>query len=197
MGRASRLFLSTACAHSPHVHMGLDGVEIFTNASGSHHVLRKAHARVDLVTMATTKVGVGPRCWSVHAAGQCRVPHAHVPGAQAGKDASVPVVNGLCSANVHRLLFWGPTLLTLFNPGNLLGTQALLSLLSRAGHLVHSIQRPRAHTLASSPGLEVKTLATGGPRARGRQARAQGVTSKWQLLLGSVTRSLTGQFWVQ
>ncbi|XP_057362700.1 glutamine-dependent NAD(+) synthetase isoform X4 [Manis pentadactyla] len=41
--------------HSPHVDMGLDGVEIFTNASGSHHVLRKAHARVDLVTMATTK----------------------------------------------------------------------------------------------------------------------------------------------
>lgn len=39
--------------------MGLDGVEIFTNASGSHHVLRKAHARVDLVTMATTKVGTG------------------------------------------------------------------------------------------------------------------------------------------
>ena len=39
--------------------MGLDGVEIFTNASGSHHVLRKAHARVDLVTMATTKVGGG------------------------------------------------------------------------------------------------------------------------------------------
>ncbi|XP_073073399.1 glutamine-dependent NAD(+) synthetase isoform X1 [Manis javanica] len=43
--------------HSPHVDMGLDGVEIFTNASGSHHVLRKAHARVDLVTMATTKNG--------------------------------------------------------------------------------------------------------------------------------------------
>ncbi|XP_077613491.1 glutamine-dependent NAD(+) synthetase [Crocuta crocuta] len=42
---------------SPHVDMGLDGVEIFTNASGSHHVLRKAHARVDLVTMATTKNG--------------------------------------------------------------------------------------------------------------------------------------------
>ena len=39
--------------------MGLDGVEIFANASGSHHVLRKAHARVDLVTMATTKVGGG------------------------------------------------------------------------------------------------------------------------------------------
>ncbi|XP_008072221.1 glutamine-dependent NAD(+) synthetase-like [Carlito syrichta] len=43
--------------HSPHVDMGLDGVEIVTNASGSHHVLRKAHARVDLVTMATTKNG--------------------------------------------------------------------------------------------------------------------------------------------
>ncbi|XP_043308312.1 glutamine-dependent NAD(+) synthetase isoform X4 [Cervus canadensis] len=43
--------------HSPHVDMGLDGVEIFTNASGSHHMLRKAHARVDLVTMATTKNG--------------------------------------------------------------------------------------------------------------------------------------------
>jgi len=71
--------------HSPHVDMGLDGVEIFTNASGSHHVLRKAHARVDLVTMATTKVGVGPRCWSVHAAGWCRVPHARVPGAQAAR----------------------------------------------------------------------------------------------------------------
>nr|KAF6275495.1 NAD synthetase 1 [Myotis myotis] len=42
---------------SPHIAMGLDGVEIFTNASGSHHVLRKAHARVDLVTMATTKNG--------------------------------------------------------------------------------------------------------------------------------------------
>ncbi|XP_053416893.1 glutamine-dependent NAD(+) synthetase isoform X2 [Nycticebus coucang] len=43
--------------HSPHIDMGLDGVEIMTNASGSHHVLRKAHTRVDLVTMATTKNG--------------------------------------------------------------------------------------------------------------------------------------------
>ncbi|XP_054580848.1 glutamine-dependent NAD(+) synthetase [Eptesicus fuscus] len=42
---------------SPHIAMGLDGVEIFTNASGSHHVLRKAHTRVDLVTMATSKNG--------------------------------------------------------------------------------------------------------------------------------------------
>ncbi|XP_063500847.1 glutamine-dependent NAD(+) synthetase isoform X3 [Symphalangus syndactylus] len=41
--------------HSPHIDMGLDGVEIITNASGSHHVLRKANTRVDLVTMATSK----------------------------------------------------------------------------------------------------------------------------------------------
>ncbi|XP_033063870.1 glutamine-dependent NAD(+) synthetase isoform X2 [Trachypithecus francoisi] len=43
--------------HSPHIDMGLDGVEIITNASGSHHVLRKANTRVELVTMATSKNG--------------------------------------------------------------------------------------------------------------------------------------------
>ncbi|OWK56176.1 Glutamine-dependent NAD(+) synthetase [Lonchura striata] len=43
--------------NSPHIEMGLDGVEIFTNSSGSHHVLRKAHARVDLVNSATAKNG--------------------------------------------------------------------------------------------------------------------------------------------
>lgn len=58
------LFSSPASACSPHIDMGLDGVEIITNASGSHHVLRKANTRVDLVTMATSKVGVGPG--SVH-----------------------------------------------------------------------------------------------------------------------------------
>lgn len=36
--------------------MGLDGVEIFTNSSGSHHELRKLHARVDLIKEATLKV---------------------------------------------------------------------------------------------------------------------------------------------
>ncbi|XP_021258369.1 glutamine-dependent NAD(+) synthetase isoform X2 [Numida meleagris] len=41
--------------NSPHIEMGLDGVEIFTNSSGSHHVLRKAHTRVDLVNSATAK----------------------------------------------------------------------------------------------------------------------------------------------
>lgn len=38
--------------------MGLDGVEIFTNSSGSHHELRKLHTRVDLIREATQKVTV-------------------------------------------------------------------------------------------------------------------------------------------
>jgi len=37
--------------------MGLDGVEIFTNGSGSHHELRKLNRRIDLIQMATSKVG--------------------------------------------------------------------------------------------------------------------------------------------
>ncbi|KAF8504123.1 hypothetical protein JB92DRAFT_2968916, partial [Gautieria morchelliformis] len=42
---------------SPHVLMGLDGVEIFTNSSGSHHELRKLYRRVDLIKEATLKLG--------------------------------------------------------------------------------------------------------------------------------------------
>src|SRR5436190_18901384 len=42
---------------SPHIYMGLDGVEIFTNSSGSHHELRKLNRRIDLIREATTKVG--------------------------------------------------------------------------------------------------------------------------------------------
>ncbi|KIY65087.1 glutamine-dependent NAD synthetase with GAT domain-containing protein [Cylindrobasidium torrendii FP15055 ss-10] len=42
---------------SPHILMGLDGVEIFTNSSGSHHELRKLHTRIDLIKEATTKLG--------------------------------------------------------------------------------------------------------------------------------------------
>jgi hypothetical protein len=41
---------------SPHIHMGLDGVEIFTNGSGSHHELRKLNVRFDLIKSATSKV---------------------------------------------------------------------------------------------------------------------------------------------
>jgi len=41
---------------SPHIDMGLDGVEIFTNSSASHHELRKLNRRVDLIKEATQKV---------------------------------------------------------------------------------------------------------------------------------------------
>ncbi|KAK9767400.1 glutamine-dependent NAD(+) synthetase [Basidiobolus ranarum] len=43
--------------NSPHIPMGLDGIEIFTNSSGSHHELRKLHRRVDLIKEATLKSG--------------------------------------------------------------------------------------------------------------------------------------------
>lgn len=36
--------------------MGLDGVEIITNSSGSHHELRKLYRRIDLIKEATLKV---------------------------------------------------------------------------------------------------------------------------------------------
>uniref|UniRef100_A0A8C7YEP3 Glutamine-dependent NAD(+) synthetase n=1 Tax=Oryzias sinensis TaxID=183150 RepID=A0A8C7YEP3_9TELE len=42
---------------SPHIHMGRDGVEIFTNSSASHHELRKADQRVQLIRSATAKTG--------------------------------------------------------------------------------------------------------------------------------------------
>lgn len=50
---------------SLYVDMGLDGVEIFINVSGSYYVLRKVYVRVDLVIMVIIKVGVGLVCWSV------------------------------------------------------------------------------------------------------------------------------------
>ncbi|KAM4596990.1 glutamine-dependent NAD(+) synthetase isoform 1-T1 [Fundulus diaphanus] len=43
--------------NSPHIQMGLDGVEIFTNSSASHHELRKADQRVNLIKSATAKSG--------------------------------------------------------------------------------------------------------------------------------------------
>lgn len=42
---------------SPHTTLGLNGVEIISNGSGSHHELRKLHRRVDLIRGATAKVG--------------------------------------------------------------------------------------------------------------------------------------------
>ena len=43
--------------NSPHVHLGLDGIEIFANGSGSHHELRKLNRRVDLIRNGTSKNG--------------------------------------------------------------------------------------------------------------------------------------------
>lgn len=42
---------------STHIGLALRGVEIIGNASGSHHELRKLHARVDLIQSATRKSG--------------------------------------------------------------------------------------------------------------------------------------------
>ncbi|GMM32918.1 glutamine-dependent NAD(+) synthetase [Saccharomycopsis crataegensis] len=43
--------------NSPHIAMALDGVEIITNSSGSHHELRKLNTRMNLIKEATTKCG--------------------------------------------------------------------------------------------------------------------------------------------
>ncbi|KAI5838087.1 hypothetical protein DFP73DRAFT_565719 [Morchella snyderi] len=43
--------------NSPHIGMSLDGIEIMTNSSGSHHELRKLNTRIDLMTEATKKCG--------------------------------------------------------------------------------------------------------------------------------------------
>ncbi|KAJ8294009.1 Glutamine-dependent NAD(+) synthetase [Rhodotorula toruloides] len=45
---------------APHIEMALDGVEIFTNSSGSHHELRKLRTRIDLIKEATLKAGTLP-----------------------------------------------------------------------------------------------------------------------------------------
>eukprot|EP01112_Ceratiomyxa_fruticulosa_P017654 TRINITY_DN5544_c0_g2_i1.p1 TRINITY_DN5544_c0_g2~~TRINITY_DN5544_c0_g2_i1.p1 ORF type:complete len:705 (+),score=141.82 TRINITY_DN5544_c0_g2_i1:93-2207(+) len=42
---------------SPHIALALDGVEIITNGSGSHHQLRKLNTRIDLMRDATNKSG--------------------------------------------------------------------------------------------------------------------------------------------
>ncbi|KAK3346645.1 glutamine-dependent NAD(+) synthetase [Lasiosphaeria hispida] len=43
--------------NAPHIDMGLNGVEIFLNSSGSHHSLRKLDTRVALIQEATLKNG--------------------------------------------------------------------------------------------------------------------------------------------
>lgn len=42
---------------SPHIALSLDGVEILTNSSGSHHSLRKLDHRLELIKSATQKCG--------------------------------------------------------------------------------------------------------------------------------------------
>ncbi|ODV83465.1 hypothetical protein CANARDRAFT_9526 [[Candida] arabinofermentans NRRL YB-2248] len=42
---------------APHVSMSLDGIEIITNSSGSHHELRKLDLRMAMITEATRKCG--------------------------------------------------------------------------------------------------------------------------------------------
>lgn len=42
---------------SPHISMAFDGVEIFTNSSGSHHELRKLDVRMELIKEASKKCG--------------------------------------------------------------------------------------------------------------------------------------------
>lgn len=42
---------------SPHISMGLNGIEILTNSSGSHHSLRKLDTRIELIVNATKKNG--------------------------------------------------------------------------------------------------------------------------------------------
>ena len=42
---------------SPHIKQSLNGVEIITNGSGSHHELRKLNTRLDLIVGATRKAG--------------------------------------------------------------------------------------------------------------------------------------------
>eukprot|EP01117_Protostelium_nocturnum_P009804 TRINITY_DN3500_c2_g1_i3.p1 TRINITY_DN3500_c2_g1~~TRINITY_DN3500_c2_g1_i3.p1 ORF type:complete len:535 (-),score=147.62 TRINITY_DN3500_c2_g1_i3:665-2125(-) len=43
--------------NSPHIYLGLNGVEIISNGSGSHHQLRKLNTRIDLIQSATSKGG--------------------------------------------------------------------------------------------------------------------------------------------
>jgi hypothetical protein len=41
---------------STHIALALDGVEIISNSSGSHHELRKSNKRINIIRNATAKV---------------------------------------------------------------------------------------------------------------------------------------------
>ena len=42
---------------APHIQLALNGVEVISNGSGSHHQLRKLNTRMDLIRSATAKGG--------------------------------------------------------------------------------------------------------------------------------------------
>ena len=54
----------------PHIALSLDGVEIISNGSGSHHSLRKLDYRLELLRSATNKVGA-PASASLTPAARC------------------------------------------------------------------------------------------------------------------------------
>ena len=56
--------------NSPHIALALDGVEIISNGSGSHHSLRKLDYRLELLRSATNKVGA-PASASLTPAARC------------------------------------------------------------------------------------------------------------------------------
>ena len=66
-GEAVLEFLDTSLAcetceelfmpNAPHIDLALNGVEVISNGSGSHHSLRKLNQRLDLISNATAKSG--------------------------------------------------------------------------------------------------------------------------------------------
>jgi NAD+ synthase (glutamine-hydrolysing) len=66
-GEAVLEFLDTSLAcetceelfmpNAPHIDLALNGVEVVSNGSGSHHSLRKLNQRLDLISNATAKSG--------------------------------------------------------------------------------------------------------------------------------------------
>ena len=66
--RSALLTSNILSRSSPHIGLSLDGVEIITNSSGSHHELRKLHTRIELIKEATLKVSNGSHASTTHQA---------------------------------------------------------------------------------------------------------------------------------
>jgi hypothetical protein len=49
-----------------HIALALDGVEIISNSSGSHHQLRKSNKRINIIRNATAKVSESASCLAVN-----------------------------------------------------------------------------------------------------------------------------------